>query len=175
MHDLKIGTAFSTLILIALSLCTLISKNWHLQSLNLSQQYAVHPQESIPVWCVPRACQPYMVWWPPLGVSTVGGGYFRSHVWRVGGYKYLPPLSGISGPPPPYGIPAAPRIVMWTGFTYKTILRFSPTTVMMLDLAFCKAGWCKQTSYRVPNKMANPIILKSVLKINNTKIYWVIR
>ena len=27
-------------------------------------------QESIPVGCIPSACQPYMFWWPPLGVSN---------------------------------------------------------------------------------------------------------
>ena len=30
-------------------------------------------QESIPVGCVPPACQPDMFWWPPLGVRTGGG------------------------------------------------------------------------------------------------------
>ena len=29
-------------------------------------------QESIPVECIPPACQPYVFWWPPLGVSTSG-------------------------------------------------------------------------------------------------------
>ena len=30
-------------------------------------------QDSIPVGCVPRACQPYVLRWPPLGVSNVMG------------------------------------------------------------------------------------------------------
>ena len=60
-------------------------------------------QESIPVGCVPPACQPYVLQWPPLHVRTVGKpsseqvwiclqwwpldvssrGVPRSHVWRV--------------------------------------------------------------------------------------------
>ena len=31
-------------------------------------------QESIPVGCVPPACQLNVLWWPPLGVSTQGVG-----------------------------------------------------------------------------------------------------
>ena len=73
------------------------------------------------VECIPPACQPYMLWWQPLGVST-GGGYLRSHVQWEWIYihthpcplVYLPlwyiqPPSGISVPlvylSPPCGIP----------------------------------------------------------------------
>ena len=31
-------------------------------------------QESITVRCAQPACQPYLHWWSPLGVTTGGGG-----------------------------------------------------------------------------------------------------
>ena len=36
---------------------------------------AFSKQESIPVGCIPLACQPYVFWWLPVDVSTRGGGY----------------------------------------------------------------------------------------------------
>ena len=56
-------------------------------------------QESIPVGCVLPACQPYLFWWTPLGVSTGGGrGTYTYHSWdtnplQVGtlNQRYLPP------------------------------------------------------------------------------------
>ena len=33
-----------------------------------------YKQDSIPVGCVPPACQPYVFWWPPLDVSKGAGG-----------------------------------------------------------------------------------------------------
>ena len=41
--------------------------------------YMYH-QESIPVGCVPPACQPYIFWWPPLGVST---RVVSTNTWQV--------------------------------------------------------------------------------------------
>ena len=66
-------------------------------------------QESIAVGCVPPACQPYMFWWLPLGVSTSGwlgilgegilGGGMYSQVW------YPPPRIPTSPGIPAPGIP----------------------------------------------------------------------
>ena len=63
-------------------------------------------QESIAVGCVPPACQPYMFWWLPLGVSTSGwvgilgegilGRGYVSQVWyplpRIPTSPGIPPL-----------------------------------------------------------------------------------
>ena len=60
------------------------------------------------------AYQPYVLWWPPLGVNNVGGGgYPRSDVQghtHPHPLVYLPPPSGICPPriPLPSGIPLAP-------------------------------------------------------------------
>ena len=42
--------------------------------------YVLVIQDSIQVGCVPPACQPYVFWWPPLGVGPGGGRYPRSQV-----------------------------------------------------------------------------------------------
>ena len=55
-------------------------------------------QESIPVGGLPPTCQPYVFWWPSLGVSTSGGT--SGPMSRVGGYL---------GYPPPLEIPTNPR------------------------------------------------------------------
>ena len=60
-------------------------------------QNNTNKQERILVGCVTPACQPYMLWWPLLGVSTRVGGYPRYHVWGVGGYTYLSSYSPPSG------------------------------------------------------------------------------
>ena len=49
----------------------LLNKNIWLEDLRLK---AFVRQDSIPVGCVPLASQPYVFWWPPLDVSTSGGG-----------------------------------------------------------------------------------------------------
>ena len=54
------------------------------RSVPLRIRYKKEVQESIPVGCVPPACQPYMFWWPPLGVSS-------------GGYPLIGPMSGEGG------------------------------------------------------------------------------
>ena len=59
-------------------------------------------QENIPVGCVLPACQPYLFWWTPLGVSTGGGrGTYTYHPWdtsplQVGtlNQRYLPHKKG---------------------------------------------------------------------------------
>ena len=95
-------------------------------------------QESVPVGYVPPACQSYMFWWPPLGISTgvvvgipvnkfkqvssdnhqmlVAGGdrYLRSQVW-VGGYPHLP------------GYPLHPLGVSPSGHT----LEYSPPQILI--------------------------------------------
>ena len=44
-----------------------------------------YKQESIPVGCVPPACQPN-VWWPPLAVSSGGWGGYDPRGYDPGGY-----------------------------------------------------------------------------------------
>ena len=68
-----------------------LNNKWPLVRVQYLFEFAIKKevQESIPVGCVPPACQPYMFWWPPLGVSS-GGWVFsdRSHVWGGG---WIPP------------------------------------------------------------------------------------
>ena len=60
-------------------------------------------QESIPVGCVPPTYQPYVLWWPPIGVSTGGGEYPRTYVqWGGVGIPWdlgYPPLYIHTSPP----------------------------------------------------------------------------
>ena len=54
-------------------------------------------QDSIPVGCIPSACQPYMLWWPPLGVSTGAEGIPdpMSEGVSIRTHSLSPPPSGV--------------------------------------------------------------------------------
>ena len=98
--------------------------------------------DSIPVWCVLPACQPYVLWWLPLGVSTRSGLISEVPCWGCGGggkrvihtLWYTCPLwhncpliysHHLEYPPPCFGIPtrwiegtwdkAYPPLPLWTG------------------------------------------------------------
>ena len=60
-------------------------------------------QERIQVGCLPPACQLYVFWWPPLGVSA-GRGYPSSHGVPIP-QTYPPPLDIPLFPPWTYPPP----------------------------------------------------------------------
>ena len=59
------------------------------QALKFKQKHV--KQEIILVGCVPPAYQPYVFWWPPLGVGSRGDGYLRFHV-----QEWVPPAGTMS-------------------------------------------------------------------------------
>ena len=77
--------------------------------------------------------QPYMLWWPPLGVSTGVGGYYRSHthpLWYthspgiptplVGKGKHLPEVG--SGSKPSESFPPVIENVKWERDKYAMLI-----------------------------------------------------